>query len=182
MGVLHHTYSTLDAFKAISTRVSPGGHLFVWLYGLDDHLTAWGRRWRALYMVERVARPWISRAPGWLRNTIFKLLAPIAHLQLVGGKACLGWGLNDEKWSRANTEHAVRDWLSPRYAWRHGYNEVIEWFEDDGYRIVDTQSSHEYRRLFDRPLSGVGMTGRKIRGLESKRGDSVAETALLGSP
>ena len=33
-GVIHHTYSTVDAFRSIAKVVAPGGHLFVWVYGL----------------------------------------------------------------------------------------------------------------------------------------------------
>ena len=47
-GVLHHTHSTVDAFRTISTRVRGGGFMFVWVYGLEDHLTPppgwWGTR------------------------------------------------------------------------------------------------------------------------------------------
>ena len=162
-GVLHHTHSTVDAFKTISTRVRGGGFMFVWVYGLEDHLTPppggwWGTRHP---FAERISRPWISRTPQPIRNLIFKVLTLVAHLLPIGRKASFGRAQHGDKWTRANTEHVLRDWLSPRYAWRHGFNEVTEWFEDEGYRIVDVQSSRESRRLFNRPLFGIGMTGQK---------------------
>ncbi|HWB22121.1 MAG TPA: methyltransferase domain-containing protein, partial [Gaiellaceae bacterium] len=43
-GVLHHTYSTREAFNAIALKVAEGGHLFVWLYGRDDLGSLRGRR------------------------------------------------------------------------------------------------------------------------------------------
>ena len=65
-------------------------------------------------------------------------------------------------WSPENTEHALRDWLSPRYAHRHGFNEVMGWFESHGFEIEDIQSPTAYQRLFEDPLWGVGMTGKRI--------------------
>lgn len=165
LGVLHHTYSTVEAFKSISTRVRPGGHLFIWLYGLEDRLTARESRWWGArhYFAERLSRPWISRTPRPLRNLIFKLLTVLAHLGPIRTDACFGRRQHRDKWTRANTEHALRDWLSPRYARRHGFNEITEWFDEQGYRIVDVQSSYEYRKLFDRPFFGIGMTGEKTK-------------------
>jgi hypothetical protein len=67
-----------------------------------------------------------------------------------------------QKWDLKATEHGLRDWLSPRYAYRTHYNEVIEWFENMGFQIVDVLSIANYRRLFQKQLSGVGLTGIKI--------------------
>lgn len=161
-GVLHHTYSTHDAFRSISTRVRKGGFLYAWVYALEDHLVPppggwWGTRHP---LIERIARPPISRAPRPIRNAIFKLLTLVAHLLPIG-RDSYGRARHGDEWGRANTEHAIRDWLSPRYAWRHGFNEVTEWFESEGYTIVDVQSSLESQRLFGRPLFGIGMTGQK---------------------
>jgi len=69
-----------------------------------------------------------------------------------------------KEWKLENTEHSLRDWLSPRYARRHGFNEVMEWFDETGFRVIDQQRPGEYRRLFDKPLFGVGMTGERLAG------------------
>jgi SAM-dependent methyltransferase len=58
--VIHHAYSTPDAFAATAPRVRPGGHLFVWLYGLDDHLVPNGHRRNLDHDLERILRPAIS--------------------------------------------------------------------------------------------------------------------------
>jgi SAM-dependent methyltransferase len=161
-GVIHHTYSTSEAFEAITTRVRPGGHLFVWVYGLDDHLVPDGHRGMREHLLERLLRPLISRAPRRLRDAIFKALVAISHARRRRGGLAFGEKEgHGEQWTRQNTEHTLRDWLSPRYAHRHGFNEVIEWFESAEFRIVDVQSPSAYRALFDDPPFGVGMTGRR---------------------
>ncbi len=158
-GVLHHTYSTEGAFKAIATQVRPPGHLFVWVYGLEDHLGNRGgsRFWkRRIHLWEWLYRPPVSRSPMWLQNLVFKLITPIRHLRF----RLTGYG---KDWTMENTEHSLRDWLSPRYARRHGFNEVMEWFDESGFRVVAHQNPGEYRRLFGKPQFGVGMTGQRLQ-------------------
>ena len=65
-----------------------------------------------------------------------------------------------ERWKLENTNHNLRALLSHRYARRHSYNEVLEWF-DDKSKIIDVQSPGAYRLLFKRQFWGVGMTGKK---------------------
>jgi len=156
-GVIHHTYSTRAALESISTRVAPGGYLFIWVYGLDDHLVrrgAAGAATRALYAFEGVARPAIAAMPAWPRRMFFGALTMLAH-PLVKSRVS-----NKASWRFANTNHDLRDWLSPRYAHRHSYNELFEWFAHLGFEVIDVQSPAEYRRLFNRRLWGVGLTGR----------------------
>ena len=158
-GVLHHNKSTLEAFKAIAPCVREGGHLFVWVYGLDDHLIRRGFvgvLTRINYVIEAILRPILSRFPGSLRQAILVGLAVVLHpLVLTRVRRKKLWHMKD-------TIHGLRDWLSPRYAHLHSYNEVIEWFEREGFRIVDVQSPAAYRDLFNKQLWGVGMTGRRV--------------------
>lgn len=159
-GVLHHTYSTLDAFRSIARRVGPGGRQFVWLYGKEDHLSPGGSRTR--HAAEKVLRPLITRAPQHLRDRIFAGLTSASHAHY---RALQRHG---EQWDRANTEHALRDWLSPRFAHRHGHNEVAAWFEQSGFRVIDTQSPAAYLDLFKTPLWGVGMTGQRVANSDTR--------------
>jgi SAM-dependent methyltransferase len=157
-GVLHHTYSTRAAFEAIADFPAEQGYLFVWVYGREDHLATGGRRgagMRATVAIERVLRPAVSRAPTPARDAFFAVATRAAHPLLQPRVR------HADEWSRANTEMYLRDWLSPRYAHRQGYNEVIEWFEEAGYRIHDVQSPRAYRDLFGYPIAGVGVTGRR---------------------
>jgi uncharacterized protein YbaR (Trm112 family)/ubiquinone/menaquinone biosynthesis C-methylase UbiE len=158
-GVIHHTFSTFGAFKSIASYVPSNGYLFIWVYGLEDHLVRHGGiglLTRTNYMVERILRPLVSRSPKVLRDIFFSAMTLMLH-PLIKTRV-----RHKKKWSLKNTEHDLRDWLSPRYAHRHSYNEVIEWFEVLGFRIVDVQSPEAYRRLFHKRLWGVGVTGKKI--------------------
>ena len=153
-GVLHHTYSTLEAFNSIARCVTRGGRQFVWLYGKEDHLSRGGSKTR--HVAEKVLRPLITRAPQQWRDRIFAGLTAASHAHY---RAIQRHG---DAWDRANTEHALRDWLSPRFAHRHGHNEVANWFEQSGFRVIDTQSPVAYEELFGTPLWGVGMTGQRL--------------------
>ena len=158
-GVIHHTFSTVKAFNSIASYVHRGGHLTIWIYGLGDHLARLedlGPLVRVVYMAECILRPVISRSPKVLRDIFFGILAIVCHPIIkmkVGHKA---------KWRLENTEHSVRDWLSHKYVHRHSYNEVFEWFENLGFKIVDVQSPSAYRQLFQKRLWGVGVTGKKL--------------------
>jgi SAM-dependent methyltransferase/uncharacterized protein YbaR (Trm112 family) len=159
-GVLHHTYSTERAFAAVAPLVSEGGHLFVWLYGLEDRRASQGRRrvsMNGAIALERVLRPLVSRAPKPIRDAFFAAATRAAHPVLKPRMR------HADRWEPENTDNFLRDLLSPRFAHRHGWNEVIEWFERQGFEIVDVQSPLAYRRLFGQPLWGIGLTGRRTR-------------------
>jgi ubiquinone/menaquinone biosynthesis C-methylase UbiE/uncharacterized protein YbaR (Trm112 family) len=155
-GVIHHTYSTEAAFDSISRHVRHGGRLFVWVYGLEDHLAPGGASRlskRANVAAEAVLRPLASRAPEPVRDRLFDVLTAAWHPRMRRRER------HGETWERHNTNHSLRDWLSHRYARRHGFNEVAGWYEDRGFTVVATQSPRAYRELFATPLWGVGMTG-----------------------
>lgn len=164
-GVIHHTYSTKKAFDSICRFVRKDGRMFVWIYSLDDHLIEKGKRGlvrRTLWGLEVVARPLISRAPASIRNGIFSATSSAIHsaYRLVPSTKRHG-----SRWKRSNTEHALRDKFSPRYAYRHSYNELIEWYEDAGFEVIGYQSPQAYRKLFGVPLFGVGLAGRRRQAL-----------------
>ena len=161
-GVLHHTYSTRDAFRSIARTVAPEGRQFVWLYGREDPLSPGGSMTR--HLMEMALRPIVNRSSPRARDRIFAGLTSLSHAHYRATQR------HGESWSRENTEHALRDWLSPKYAHRHGHNEVMAWFEEDGFRVVDTQSPKAYRELFGTPLWGVGMTGQRLASADARAG------------
>src|SRR5262245_24158033 len=69
-----------------------------------------------------------------LRDIFFCISAVISH-PIIKMKV-----RHKKIWKIENTRHSQRDWLSHNYAYRHSYNEVFEWFENLGFRIVDVQS------------------------------------------
>ena len=56
----------------------------------------------------------------------------------------------------------IRDWLTPRYAHKHTFNEVIEWFEELGFSY-EIHSPSKYRELFGKPLWGIGILGKNMK-------------------
>jgi len=155
-GVLHHTFSTREAFGAVAPFARDGGRLFVWLYALEDHLAGQGRRGVAMRVgvtAERALRPFVSRAPARVRDAFFRSATALAHPVLRPRMR------HAAAWTQADTDTFLRDWLSPPFAHRHGWNEVIGWFEECGFEIVSVQSPTRYRELFGEPLWGVGLTG-----------------------
>jgi SAM-dependent methyltransferase/uncharacterized protein YbaR (Trm112 family) len=161
-GVIMMSFSTAEAFRSIASCVRKGGYLFVWIYALDDHLV-WRRGAKSRlfghihYIIEGVTRPLISRSPKALRDAFFGAASAALH-PLYKRRV-----MHKEKWKLNNTNHFLRDWLSHRYAHRHSYNEVLEWFENLDFEVIDVQSPSAYRRLFKLGLFGVGMTGKKRR-------------------
>jgi uncharacterized protein YbaR (Trm112 family)/SAM-dependent methyltransferase len=146
-GVLHHTYSTQKAFEAISKFVSQGGYIFIWVYGgdknnIDDY-------------IEKILRPFLSVSPKIIRNIIIFMLTAYSHPKFKRRV------LHPDLWTWKNTEHSIRDKFTPRYAHRQNINEVTEWFEQMGFKIIAFQSALNYRELFRSRLPGIGLAGKK---------------------
>jgi hypothetical protein len=154
------TYSTVEAFRAIADYVRPGRYLFVWVYALDDRMVPGGvvgAIARILYTTEGLLRPLVSSAPATLRTVFFRAATFLTHPVIRTRVRHKG------KWKLRNTEHILRDWLSPRYAHRHSYNEVLEWFEDNAFQVIDVQSPKAYRKLFQKRIFGVGVSGKRLQ-------------------
>ena len=157
-GVIMATFSTWEAIKSIASYVRKDEFMFIWVYGLDDHLLrkgAIGLLTRTNYLLEKGLRPLISGTPKVLRDIFFTTTAFVLH-PLIKSRV-----RHKATWKVKNTDHDLRDWLSPRYAHRHSYNEVFEWFEKLGFTIIDVQSPAAFRQLFQKQLWGVGLTGKK---------------------
>ncbi|OLP16490.1 hypothetical protein BST81_21165 [Leptolyngbya sp. 'hensonii'] len=155
-GVIHHTLCTKAALDAIAALVRTRGYLFIWVYGRDDaQIKDPTVKGYLTYKFEAVVRPVVSRLPAFLRDLVINALTLVFHPILKS------YGRNRQQWQLRNTNHALRDWLTPRYAHKHSYNEVLEWFEALEFQIINVQSPLAYRKLFERPLWGVGVTGQK---------------------
>lgn len=131
-GVLHHTYSTKEAFKAISSYCKPGGWAYIWVYGSGGQVNSWDRKLG--HYAEVLLRPILSQLPpaiatiflmpialGYMFfNTIFRLSNPT--LQAYNFKRAL---------------HAARDRFTPRFAFRQDYDEVEGWFKK--FKFINIQ-------------------------------------------
>ncbi len=157
-GVIHHTYSTKAAFDEIAAYVRPGGTLFVWVYAAEDPYVAKGLRgflvWLYWFTTHRIFRPILSRSPASARNVAMYAIGGVLHPVLKRRAS------RPDQWRFANTLHGLYDAFTPRYAHQHGFNEVIEWFEEAHFD-PRLQSPAKYRRLMGKRLLGVGVIGRR---------------------
>jgi SAM-dependent methyltransferase/uncharacterized protein YbaR (Trm112 family) len=159
-GVLHHTRSTQEAFRRVVEHVAPEGYFFLWVYAHEDRFGRARRRaaaMRAAFAAEFVLRPVLSRAPDRVRDGFFDVATRAAHPVLRPRMR------HADEWQPENTNSFLRDLLSPLHAYRHRWNEVIAWFEEADFAIVDVQSPLNYRRIFGDELWGIGLTGRRPR-------------------
>jgi len=175
-GVIHHTHSTKEAFDRLVPMVGAGGHLFVWVYGKDDYLAA-PRGTRALALglwgMEMVLRPVICRLPAMPQKAAIHMLALLTYFP---ARSRLR---HKQQWRLKNEVHACFDKFAPRYAWRHGANEVTEWFENVGF-LCRYQSPRKFRALFGRRIFGTGINGYlpPAAATSSKVSELVADVAL----
>ncbi len=139
-GVLHHTYDTLTAFKAIARLTRPGGQLYVWLYGKK-------RGWnRIKYMVIRALRFFISRMPRWLQQIVIYALIGF-HLVIRSLKRLFGMRLAPIN-SLGQFLVVTRDRYTPLHAHEHTEQEVIGWFRNCGYEKVSRRTDWKTFYMF----------------------------------
>jgi SAM-dependent methyltransferase len=144
IGVLHHTPDTRAAFLALCPLLKPGGTIAIWVYTRElAQMFAGGealrkvtphlpKRW--LLSMSRVAVPLYRvhqhpRVGPWSSWLVPTSLNP------------------DPLWRWLDTF----DWYSPKYQWKHTYEEVESWFREAG--LVDVQ-----RLPFPVSVSGVRPT------------------------
>ena len=155
-GVLHHTYSTAEAFRHMAARCRNDGRLYVWLYGEGTKTARLDRR--IAYAVECVVRPVMARSPGWIQSVA---LAPFSALYAVINRTQRMFGKPLEPYTYQRALHAVRDRLTPLYAHRHSVNEVRSWFEKCGFESLHlVQPCEVPASAVDNIVCGVGMQGQ----------------------
>lgn len=159
-GVLHHTYSTAEAFASLARYCSAGGTTYLWVYGpksIDDNFMR-----RFLYVGERGVRWWLrGRADG---PTAKVVLYPWACAYLVFNRLRRASDPTIQPYNFRRALHAARDRFTPEFAHRHDAPEVTAWFRRAGFQdieVVDWRSMpsadhDDYRR-------NTGIRGRKAR-------------------
>jgi SAM-dependent methyltransferase/uncharacterized protein YbaR (Trm112 family) len=150
-GVLHHTYSTKEAFDAVEQFRADDGIICIWLYTHEDYVQ--GIKPQVVYLMESIFQHRVARLPNFWQNMVVKLLTRHYHM-----KYRKHGELSREKFTLKDSEHAVRDRWTPLYAHRHSFKEVIEWFQEKDltYKLVDTKA---YKERIGIPLTGIGIRG-----------------------
>ena len=159
-GVLHHTYSTEKAFHSLAAHCSPGGSMFLWVYGprsTNDNVMR-----RGLFVAEHAVRGLLrGRDDGVLAKAILTPLA-CAYIAFNRTRRLRDRTIQPHNFRRAM--HAARDRFTPQFAHRHDREEVYIWFEAAGFidveevdwRVMPSAERDNYRR-------NTGARGRKVR-------------------
>lgn len=157
-GVLHHTYSTETAVKAVGPHCRDNGWMYVWLYGSGSKGGSVARA--VAFHLEATARPFIARN---LKSPVSRAaLGVLAYMYLLVNSLHRAKDTTVEKYDYGKALHAARDRFTPLYAHRHDFPEISRWFRDMGFndiaqvdwRTMPTANQDNYRR-------NTGVRGRK---------------------
>jgi SAM-dependent methyltransferase len=133
IGVLHHTPDTRAAFEQLPRLLRPGGEIAIWVYSREGRLrwhfwlSTQYRRFTHRMSHERLLR-WCRRLEplGRLYRTRYgKYAYPLLPVSTHPKKE---WRVLD-----------TFDWYSPRYQWKHTWDEVEGWFRAAGLADVRRQ-------------------------------------------
>ena len=149
IGVLHHTPSCEQAFKALPALLKPGGSIAIWLYSGYN-------KW---YRFSDLYRSATRRLPARWLHALCHVAIPLYYVHrglrrapLVGRPAssllahALPMSLHPNPGMRVLDTF---DWYSPKYQSKHTYEEVFRWFESCGLESL---------RVLEVPVS---LRGRK---------------------
>lgn len=145
IGVLHHTPSTREAFRAVARFAKPGGIAAIAVYRYDDFLDFSGRYRR--YTVP-MSHSWLhflchGAIPAYhFIRAAWEFLDPLWASRVE--KVFMIGMHEDPAWRVLNTF----DWYSPRFQWLHTEENVKRWFEELGFeevRALPEQSMHSVR-------------------------------------
>lgn len=132
-GVLHHTYSTREAFRAVAEFCAPSGRQYIWVYGpgsMHGNLFRTGS-----YLLEQTLRPVLSQCSSSLfaKSVLTVLTLPYMAVNALHRLK----NPSVERYTYQRAIHAARDRFTPRYAHRHTAEEVSRWFRDAGFRDIE---------------------------------------------
>jgi len=127
LGVLHHTPNTKAAFDCLPKLLRGGGSIAIWLY------SSYGG-WRPSELYRMVT----PRLPKRLLHSLTYIAVPLYYIHKIPVLGPLLSFLTPishhpkAKWRILDTF----DWYSPKYQWKHTYEEVFPWFEQHGLTDV----------------------------------------------
>lgn len=140
-GVLHHTPSTESAFKTVVRHLKAGGVFSVYIYGKSKGSR---RRMQNLY------RKFTPHLPISVLYAFCLLAAPMYYLYkipLIGRLLRVLIPMSQQKDYRLRIAETF-DEFSPKYAWRHTFPEVHQWFVDVGLKD---------NAIYDPPILATGI-------------------------
>ena len=138
-GVIHHTFNTRKAFDQLSRISKAGGRLYVWVYSFLNEQRTFKRR--VIMLLEQLIRPWCSELPGWLQTIVLTPIAPLYIFHQNTVQTNEKQGMAKYNWREAM--HAARDRFTPKYIHRHSEEEVISWFEQNGFDRIQPLSKKQ---------------------------------------
>ncbi len=162
MGVLHHTYSTREAFRSVVRYMGEDGFVLIWLYGQEDFAGTPQNMLRYIWR-EWFVRPVIARLPLIIQVPVIHLISIFRYLPEKRRVP------NPDKWRYQNTVHHTRDLFTPVYAYRHRFYEPIMWMDE-----LDMECRHLNYVLFKNKI-GYWNNGVTCRGV--RRSSSLKKTA-----
>jgi 2-polyprenyl-3-methyl-5-hydroxy-6-metoxy-1,4-benzoquinol methylase len=141
-GVMHHTHSTSEAFKAVAPLVKPGGIFHMMVYERRSPMKVWGTE------VVRALLRHVSPEVRYRFCGKLVLENRLAYGLLRGLVACVPvWEL-PASWDRETAQFGLYDWYSPRFNHLHRVDEVEGWFQGMGFGDIRLTRPVKY----DRPL------------------------------
>lgn len=168
LGVLHHTPSCENAFKALPSFLKPNGGIVIWLY------SGYHKWHRMSDLYRKVTRS----MPRRMLHSMCRLAIPMygVHrvLRAIPGvgkpmsgalKYMLPMSSNpNPQWRVLDTF----DWYSPWYQSKHTYEEVFRWFESCGLQDL---------HVGGKPIAVRGTKARALSASDSKSEVEVAKCA-----
>jgi SAM-dependent methyltransferase len=125
--VLHHNPDTRMALGAIAKSLTPGGRIYIWVYG---HVPG------VVHKLKEAFRRTISPMPSAVKHTIVGLWLPQAMMRQYL-RTALGRNTPQDRLKWSERFILLLDHYTPRYRWEHTPEEVKGWYRDLGYEQIE---------------------------------------------
>lgn len=135
-GVIHHTPRTPETFSTISRLVREGGQLGIYVYEFHP-LYRYGRH--PLFLVALVRSLFLIQPLRWLcsrlpAKVVHFIFVPIYYMERASGIGVMGChGPKENMWDKDRYFRVVIDRFKTRYASEHQLEEVMGWFQENGF-------------------------------------------------
>jgi SAM-dependent methyltransferase len=132
LGVIHHTYSTQKAFIKLAKLVKPGGKLAIWVYSND------GWKMKVYNTIANFYRLFTTRISPETLYKMSHIAVPLYYIHRIPVVGLLSRVLLSTscepipEWRVLDTF----DWYAPKYQFKHTYQEVDEWFREQGFERI----------------------------------------------